>query len=118
MTNVHTKARNFIPLGCSSSLSEAFETLDGAKNFYHEWTQEVRKTVPSNKLIELNVKNGTECWNQLCGALGIKKIPQEPFPHANDGVSFRRKIWKNTIFRVIQKVTYLLVMFSVVLAIK
>ena len=100
------------------SLSKAFESIDGAKLFYQEWTNEIRKNIHQNQLFELDVKNGNDCWIQLCKALNINQIPQEPFPHSNDGVTFRRRIWMKIIFRVIQIVAYFLLMLTVVLAIK
>ena len=65
-----------------------------------EWTNEIRKDIPPNQLFKLDVKNGEDCWIQLCQALNINQIPKEPFPHSNDGVTFRRGIWMKMIFRV------------------
>lgn len=45
----------------------------------------VRKTIPQERLLEYNVKEG---WEPLCEFLGVP-IPDVPFPHIND----RLKIW-------------------------
>lgn len=49
---------------------------------YLDWNEEVRRNVPSERLLVFNVKEG---WAPLCRFLG-KEIPDVPFPHANDSV--------------------------------
>ncbi|KAH8928543.1 hypothetical protein BT69DRAFT_1346531 [Atractiella rhizophila] len=49
-------------------------------------SEEVRKRIPKERLLEFNVKQG---WEPLCKFLG-KPIPPEPFPRANDGAGTRR----------------------------
>ncbi len=105
------------------SLSEAFESLENAQQFYHEWTTEVKKSVGPS-LIELDVRNGTECWAKLCPALNVKEIPTEPFPKSNDGETFklqmksiRQDIWLK-IGRRLSYVLLALLALGSVLAIK
>lgn len=67
------------------------EFLDRAKAIavYDAHLEEVRRTVPADRLLVFNV---TEGWQPLCAFLG-KPVPQhEPFPHHNDRAFFRRVI--------------------------
>jgi len=47
----------------------------------------VRKTVPHERLLEYDVRQG---WQPLCDYLGIA-VPEQPFPHLNAG---RRSLYK------------------------
>jgi hypothetical protein len=49
--------------------------------------QRVRDTVPPERLLEMSVKDG---WGPLCEFLG-KPVPDEPFPHLNEGMETIRK---------------------------
>jgi len=49
---------------------------------YDAWVDFVRRTVPKERLLEFNVKQG---WEPLCAFLG-KPVPAQPFPHINDRV--------------------------------
>jgi hypothetical protein len=51
----------------------------------------VRKTVPKERLLEVELGSG---WEPLCKFLG-KRIPDQPFPHVNEAAArdrFTRKI--------------------------
>ena len=48
--------------------------------FYEEWVEEVKKTVPKEKLLVFEAKDG---WQPLCEFLGVP-TPDGPFPHLND----------------------------------
>ena len=48
---------------------------------YKEWNQEVVNHVPKDRLLLLDLKQG---WEPLCKFLGIKEIPDIPFPHVNE----------------------------------
>ena len=67
-TNGHPELYNDIP-----TLEAGFEA----------GTEFVRQTVPAEKLLEFDVRQG---WGPLCEFLGIKEVPEEPFPHINDRV--------------------------------
>ena len=56
---VHTLARNFKPSWCKMSITEAFSSPDKATLFYQEWIEDVQRTVPSNRLLEFDVHQGT-----------------------------------------------------------
>ena len=49
---------------------------------FNEHNEEVRSTVPAERLLEFNVREG---WEPLTNFLGIS-VPNEPFPHENAGV--------------------------------
>ncbi|KAK0757881.1 hypothetical protein N5P37_009173 [Trichoderma harzianum] len=56
------------------------ETRLNARAVYDEHYAAVRKIVPPENLLELNLEDG---WAPLCNFLG-KEIPDTPFPHVND----------------------------------
>lgn len=84
---MHTLARNYRPAWCSMSLSEAFESLDNARAFYHAWICEVRRKIPADRLLEFDVtKDG---WAPFCKFLDLP-IPEDgqAFPNANQSTVF------------------------------
>jgi len=67
------------------------EFTDRAKAIavYKAHLEEVRRSVPAERLLVFNVNEG---WAPLCAFLG-KPVPENvPFPHLNDRVFFRRVI--------------------------
>jgi len=62
--------------------------------FYNKYVEEIKATVPSERLLVFNVKEG---WKPLCEALKLP-VPKQPFPNVNDSKEFqnstitRRKI--------------------------
>jgi hypothetical protein len=54
----------------------------------NRWNDEVKSTVPADRLL---VWNPSEGWEPLCEFLGVH-TPQEPLPHVNDTQSFREGI--------------------------
>lgn len=64
---------------------ERFEERDYAIWAYLQHIETVKKQVPSNRLLVLDVRDG---WKPLCRFLD-KPVPDEPFPHANR----RYQIW-------------------------
>ena len=56
--------------------------------YYEDWVAHVKRTVPAEKLLEFNVKQG---WEPLCTFLG-KPIPPTPFPRLNDSGNYRNLI--------------------------
>ncbi|MCB0184855.1 MAG: hypothetical protein KDE31_11350 [Caldilineaceae bacterium] len=57
-----------------------FEERDHAIERFKAWNAEVQATVPADKLLVFEVKEG---WEPLCNFLGVP-VPDEPFPHVND----------------------------------
>jgi hypothetical protein len=59
---------------------------DAAILSYEEHNRRVRSTIPSDKLLEYNVKQG---WQPLCEFLDIESCPQTAFPKTNSARSVR-----------------------------
>lgn len=62
-------------------------------SIFNVWNEEVKKTVPADRLLVFEVKDG---WESLCNFLGVP-VPSTPFPHSNDGATFEKKIAKKVI---------------------
>jgi len=54
-------------------------------NYFNNYVEEIKATVPSKRLLIFNVKDG---WKPLCDALDLP-IPDEDFPRVNDTVSMQ-----------------------------
>lgn len=54
---------------------------------FTRWNDEVKRTVPAERLLVYDVKEG---WGPLCAFLG-KPVPSVPFPRANDGAAFAER---------------------------
>lgn len=61
-----------------------FENRDEALSAYRAHLEEVRRTIPEERLLVYDVRQG---WGPLCTFLGVP-VPDAPFPHLNDRVSF------------------------------
>ena len=56
--------------------------------FFKEWVEEVKRTVPPEKLLVFEVSQG---WAPLCEFLGLPP-PDRPFPRVNDTASMQKKV--------------------------
>lgn len=56
---------------------------DVAVKYFENWNQMIINTVPKDKLLVYDVREG---WEPLCNFLGVP-IPKEPFPQINDSVT-------------------------------
>ena len=56
------------------------------KAVFHAWNEAVKKSLPPEKLLVFEVKDG---WEPLCKFLGVA-VPDKPFPHSNKGDSFEK----------------------------
>lgn len=65
------------------------EGTEQTKEWYNEWNEEIKRIVPADKLLVMNVKQG---WDPLCKFLG-EDVPSYPFPRRNDSATFQ----KNTV---------------------
>ena len=67
-----------------------FDTIEAGKeesvDFFTTWVQHVKETVPEQRLLVFEVKQG---WEPLCTFLNLP-IPEEPFPNVNDSASMIR----------------------------
>lgn len=61
-----------------------FEDKDYALTVFNQHIEEVKQRIPPERLLVYNVKDG---WEPLCAFLGVA-VPDTPFPHLNDRVSF------------------------------
>jgi hypothetical protein len=52
------------------------------------WDQEVKDTVPAERLLVWEPKDG---WEPLCEFVGVD-VPDEPLPHVNDAEAFRTQL--------------------------
>jgi hypothetical protein len=64
------------------------ETKQGMIDSMHRFNEEVKATVPSDRLLVWDV---TEGWERLCDFLEIE-CPSEPMPHVNDSSTFAYRI--------------------------
>ena len=70
---------------------------------YTEWVSKIIETVPREKLLVYNVKEG---WDPLCKFLGVN-VPDHPFPRKNNSqemVATNQKMTINTAMRRIGKI--------------
>jgi hypothetical protein len=92
-SHVDPKWRAYIELMTSmwqrSGLMAGEETtgawMSGAMDRYHE---EVKRTVPSDRLLVWSVSQG---WEPLCDFLEVP-VPDIPFPHLNDSKEFKDRL--------------------------
>ena len=57
-------------------------------HYYNNWVEEVKNTVPSEKLLIFSVKEG---WEPLCKFLDVP-IPDGPFPNTNDTKMMKQRM--------------------------
>jgi hypothetical protein len=63
-------------------------------DLFTRWNEEVKCTVPPERLLVFEVKEG---WDPLCRFLGVE-APATPFPRSNDGMSFKERLkFKNVV---------------------
>jgi hypothetical protein len=67
---------------------EALRERDTAVAAYEAHNQRVRDSIPPSRLLEWQPGDG---WAPICRALQ-RQVPDEPFPHANTGEDFHRRL--------------------------
>lgn len=72
----------------NGNLKGKFLDKDETVRIYKEWIEEVKRSVPEDKLLVYEV---TEGWKPLCDFLGVP-VPDKPFPHINERRSFKMMI--------------------------
>ncbi len=70
------------------TLAARHEDRDGLIEAMHRFNEEVKRTVPADRLLVWNV---TEGWEPLCELLGTD-VPTAPLPHVNDSQEFEARI--------------------------
>ena len=64
---------------------------DASKTFFNQWVDEVKKTVPADRLLVFSVKEG---WEPLCKFLEVP-VPDQPFPRVNDTATIKKNMKMN-----------------------
>jgi hypothetical protein len=91
------------------SLKGVFKDREKAQAVYREYIEEVKKTVPADKLLIYNVLEG---WKPLCDFLGVPVPEGNAFPHINERKSFKRLI---LLLRILNWLVPLVILLSVAL---
>lgn len=76
-----------------------FEDKTYAIEVFNAHVEEVKRTVPPEKLLVFDVREG---WEPLCAFLGVS-VPDEPFPHLNDREDFAEQASWRFFTRVLQR---------------
>jgi hypothetical protein len=63
------------------------------KSIFNAWNEEVKRTVPADRLLVFEVKDG---WEPLCQFLGVP-VPRTPFPRSNDSDTFHKNLAKRVV---------------------
>ncbi len=97
---VYIASRSFPPDAPQASLGRMIDTLawqglfhgrfedkEYAISVFERHNQEVKDSVPADRLLVWEVKEG---WAPLCDFLGVA-APDAPFPHLNDSETFRQQ---------------------------
>ena len=67
-----------------------FEDRAHAIGVFNNWTEEVKRSVPADRLLVFDVTGG---WPPLCAFLGVP-VPNTPFPHVNERARMLRLFWR------------------------
>jgi hypothetical protein len=78
-----------------------FEDRDFALATFERHNEQVRREVPTDRLLVFDVREG---WEPLCRFLGVPVLEEKPFPHLNDAAEFRARIEKGT--RAVRRIGY------------
>ena len=70
---------------------------DETIKYYHDWVEHVKRTVPPNRLLVFESKQG---WEPLCKFLNVP-IPEEPYPYINDSGAKKSQYQKGRIISII-----------------
>ena len=75
----------FLTLGLFDVIKEG---KDASVKYYNNWVEEVKNSVPSDRLLIFSVKEG---WEPLCKFLDVP-IPDGPFPNTNDTKMMKQRM--------------------------
>ncbi len=68
-------------------------------NLYNQWVEEVKRTVPADKLLVCEAREG---WEPLCKFLEVP-IPVAPYPKGNDSEEFHKRIKVSNFIKEFRK---------------
>jgi hypothetical protein len=74
----------------ANELQGQFEDKEYAKSVWEKHIAEVKATVPADKLLVYDVRDG---WGPLCKFLGVEE-PKDPLPHLNKKENFKEMLPK------------------------
>jgi len=81
---------------------EALSTKENAIKAYNDWTEEVKRKVPEDRLLVFHPRMG---WEPLCEFLGVP-IPEEPFPNSNTREEMKKREKIIMVIGVIQLILF------------
>lgn len=88
--------------GCDMALYEAIKAgPEISQKFFRDWEEEVKRSVPADRLLVHSAKQG---WEPLCKFLG-RPIPDSPYPRANDTASIQKAM---RAFKILHGVVFYL----------
>jgi hypothetical protein len=87
-TMMHTAAQAIDALGWQGIFGGHFEDKAAALATFARWNREVQDTVPAERLLVWEVREG---WEPLCRFLGMA-VPEVPFPRLNDREAFQQRV--------------------------
>ena len=77
----------------AAEIIDRFEDREYVLARYEAHIEEVKRTVPAERLLVFEAKQG---WGPLCEFLGVP-VPSEPFPRVNDTAEFKRRVTAATV---------------------
>ena len=84
-------------------LQGRFEDPDAAKAIFRQHVDDVKATVPPERLLVYHVREG---WGPLCEFLGVPAPEDRPFPHVNERAAMKRLL---LVLRLMGTLPYLLI---------
>lgn len=95
----------YVPMVNGQSMFGAIEAgREASIQFYKDWIQEVRQSVPADKLLVFSVKEG---WEPLCEFLKVPVPKNQPFPRVNDTISLNE--YNQKMFMIKYLVNFVLI---------
>jgi hypothetical protein len=79
--------RRALTLSVLARLTPDWRERDAAIDAYERHNEDVRQTVPAERLIDWRPGDG---WEPICSVLGLG-VPSEPFPHENTAADFQAR---------------------------
>lgn len=80
--------RRAMNLSVLARLEPGWRTEADAIEAYERHNEEVRRTVPPDRLIDWRPGGG---WQPICGPLGVE-VPEDAFPHENTTADFQARV--------------------------
>lgn len=75
-----------------------FEDVEASKSIFRKHIEDVKASVPAERLLVFNVRDG---WGPLCELLDQPVPANMPFPHVNDTASLRKTLRVMQLVRIL-----------------